>query len=193
MPAWRGFGARRTWTTQSVDPFSPLSPSSVKAPHIFGGGDREHFPRAVPAPWYEDAEIAERLAPRTPNYNFTNDDDDDDSHRHNHHWLVRNQPPLTQSEAAAVDRLYVSRLKSLISVDDLVEDLVHQLEDSDVLRDTYVIFTSDNGFRLGQFRVPMGKMHPYENDVRVPMMVRGPGIVASRNTTVTTPCSLTCI
>lgn len=32
------------------------------------------------------------------------------------------------------------------------------------------------GYRFGQFRMPMGKWNVYENDIRIPMVVRGPGI-----------------
>jgi arylsulfatase A-like enzyme len=143
---------------------------SVKAPHIQDGGG---FPMAIPAPWYENTTIPERFAPRTSNYNATTTRPNEKDY---HHWLVRNQPPMSDLEATMVDDLYVSRLKTLLSIDDLVEDLVEELETLGVLNNTYIVFTSDNGYRLGQFRMPQCKLHPYENDVRVPMMIRGPGI-----------------
>ena len=149
---------------ENLKPFLALI--SVKAPHILDGPG---FPVSIPAPWYQSTTIPEEQAPRTPNYNYSAPD---------HHWIVRNQLPLTEEEAKRVDALYVSRLKTLLSVDDLVEDLMHQLEP--ILNHTYVIFTSDNGYRLGQFRMPMCKLHPYENDIRVPMMMRGPGIRSNR-------------
>jgi N-acetylglucosamine-6-sulfatase len=140
---------------------------SVKAPHLQDGPG---FPVATPAPWYENMIIPEHQAPRTPNYNHACPD---------HHWLVRSQPPLTKEEACRVDQLYVSRLKTLLSVDDLVQELVETTlgKNQKVLDNTYIVFTSDNGYRLGQFQMPQGKFHPYENDIRVPMMIRGPGIV----------------
>lgn len=155
------------WMERQVqsNPQKPfLSIISVKAPHIQDG---PNFPVSIPAPWYSDTVIPEEIAPRTPNYNFSAPD---------HHWLVRTQKPLTKLEATKVDELYVSRLKTLLSVDDLVEELFQKLEDLQVLDNTYILFTSDNGFRLGQFRMPEAKLHPYENDVRVPMMILGPGI-----------------
>ena len=138
---------------------------AVKAPHIQDGPG---FPQAIPAPWYTDAKLPGRnYAPRTPNYNASCPE---------HHWLVRQQPPLTELEANKVDELYETRLRTLLSVDDLVEDLVTTLDNIGVLDDTYILFTSDNGYRFGQFRMPQGKFHPYENDIRVPMYIRGPGI-----------------
>ena len=44
------------------------------------------------------------------------------------------------------------------------------------LDDTYVIYTSDNGFHLGEHRLIAGKDTPYEEDIRVPMVMRGPGV-----------------
>lgn len=137
---------------------------SVKAPHIQDG---PYFPQTIPAPWYHNVTIPEKMAPRTSNYNLSCPD---------HHWLVRNQPPLTLLQGQQVDKLYQTRLKSLLSVDDLVESIVQTLEEVNMIDNTYIVFTSDNGYRLGQFRMPVCKLHPYENDIRVPMMIRGPRI-----------------
>ncbi|KAL3917235.1 MAG: hypothetical protein SGILL_004805 [Bacillariaceae sp.] len=142
-----------------------MSLISVKAPHLL---DSNGYSLSEPAPWYRNTSISEQAAPRTPNYNYSGSPD--------HHWLVRSQGPITQEEGQHIDALYVSRLKTLISVDDLVEELVLKLDRWGVLNNTYVVFTSDNGYRLGQFRMPICKLHPYENDIRVPMMIRGPGI-----------------
>jgi N-acetylglucosamine-6-sulfatase len=158
-----GWIERHVKGPKKQQPFMTLI--SVKAPHILDG---DGFPLSTPAPWYENTSISETTAPRTPNYNYSGYPD--------HHWLVRSQGPLTQEEGERIDALYVSRLKTLISVDDLVEELIHKLEQWNVLNNTYIFFTSDNGYRLGQFRMPMCKLHPYENDIRVPMMIRGPGI-----------------
>ena len=44
------------------------------------------------------------------------------------------------------------------------------------LDNTYLVFASDNGFHLGQHRMPAGKQTAYEPDIHVPLMVRGPGV-----------------
>jgi hypothetical protein len=74
------------------------------------------------------------------------------------------------------DYFYRSRLRALQGVDELVDHLVKRLEDSDKLDNTYIIYTSDNGFHIGQHRLPPGKTCGYEEDIRVPLFIRGPGI-----------------
>ncbi|MFI5054646.1 MAG: sulfatase/phosphatase domain-containing protein, partial [Acidimicrobiia bacterium] len=59
-----------------------------------------------------------------------------------------------------------------------VQHLVDTLRATGQLDHTYVVFASDNGFHLGQHRMPAGKQTAYETDIRVPLMVRGPGIRA---------------
>jgi N-acetylglucosamine-6-sulfatase len=74
---------------------------------------------------------------------------------------------------------YRSRLESLLAVDDLVARLLGELRRSGELERTLVIVTSDQGFVLGEHGL-VGKQLPYEESVRVPLVVRGPGIDAGR-------------
>lgn len=90
--------------------------------------------------------------------------------------IVRNLPPLTQPQIDAMEFHYQSRLRSLQGVDDLVERLVGSLEQQGLLDDTYIIYTSDNGHHMGEHRMIAGKTTAYEEDIRVPMIVRGPGV-----------------
>ena len=81
------------------------------------------------------------------------------------------------------DTLYRKRAQSMLAVDELVVDLVKKLEQNGQLDNTYIFFTSDNGFGIGEHALPPGKGLAYEEDIHVPMMVRGPGI--KPNTVVT--------
>lgn len=74
------------------------------------------------------------------------------------------------------DYFYRSRLRALQGVDELVDSLVTRLEESDQLDQTYIIYTSDNGFHIGQHRLPPGKTCGFEEDIRVPLFIRGPGV-----------------
>jgi arylsulfatase A-like enzyme len=67
-------------------------------------------------------------------------------------------------------------LRALQGVDELVDSLVTRLEESDQLENTYIIYTSDNGFHIGQHRLPPGKTCGFEEDIRVPLFIRGPGV-----------------
>lgn len=68
------------------------------------------------------------------------------------------------------------RLRSLQSVDEMVEKIVHQLEEADMIDNTYIIYTTDNGYHIGQHRMHPGKECGFETDINVPLIIRGPGI-----------------
>jgi arylsulfatase A-like enzyme len=87
---------------------------------------------------------------------------------------------VSKKEAATWDALYRNRLRSLQSVDDMIGDLTNTLRQSGRLDNTYFIFTSDNGFHIGQHRMPPGKNTAYVEDTRVPFVIRGPGVPAGR-------------
>ncbi len=78
---------------------------------------------------------------------------------------------IAAGELEAVAR---GRLESLLAVDEMVADLVAELRAAETLDETVFIFTSDNGFLLGEHGL-LGKELPYEESARVPLIVSGPG------------------
>lgn len=109
-------------------------------------------------------------APRTPNFNVKVGMEK--------HWLLRQGvQPLPENIVAEVDKVFQGRLQTLLTVDDMVRDVVETLDNLRHLDNTFVIYTSDNGYHLGQFSQPLDKREPYETDVRVPLLMRGPGLV----------------
>ena len=89
---------------------------------------------------------------------------------------IANNPLLTSQEAGALTEVDQQRRKSLLSVENKVRRIVDTLAAAGELNNTYIVLTSDNGFMLGEHRIPKGKSQPYEPAVRVPLLIRGPGI-----------------
>lgn len=137
------------------------------APHLERIGNKSFPPR--PAPRHEDA-FSEEPLPATPSFD---EPDVNDKPAH-----IRRLPvlaPVKEDRALANHR---ARLASLLAVDEMVERLVDALRDTGQLDRTVIFFTSDNGFFLGEHRIPDGKYFVYEEAVRVPLIVRGSGFKA---------------
>jgi arylsulfatase A-like enzyme len=110
--------------------------------------------------------------PRTPSFNEA---DISDKPR----WL-RKLPLLTDDQIAKMEGLYRKRRQSMLALDDMVETLINTLQATGQLSNTYVVFSSDNGWHQGEHRLPAGKSRLFEEDIRVPLAIRGPGIPAGR-------------
>jgi arylsulfatase A-like enzyme len=93
-------------------------------------------------------------------------------------FFVRDLPQPTRSEQDALLAVALQRAESLSVLDAEVERTVDRLEQAGELDDTIVVFASDNGFFLGEHRMRRGKTLAYEPSLRVPMLMRGPGIPA---------------
>lgn len=90
---------------------------------------------------------------------------------------IQELPRIGSSKRTALTRDYRSRLESLLAVDEAVGRIVAALREEGELEKTVLLFTSDNGFHLGEHRVE-NKRWPYEESARVPLIARGPGIPA---------------
>jgi N-acetylglucosamine-6-sulfatase len=89
---------------------------------------------------------------------------------------------LSEEEVSNIDDYYRQRLESMLAVDEMVGSLVEELEAAGELDNTYIFFTSDNGWFNGEHRIPSRKNRPYEESARVPLFVRGPEIPAGAKT-----------
>ena len=90
---------------------------------------------------------------------------------------LRQEPP-TEAQQAALLEATRQRAEAESVVDDQVRRIVATLRASGELDNTYIIFSSDNGYLLGEHRVKQGKLLPWDPSLRVPFLVRGPGIPA---------------
>jgi arylsulfatase A-like enzyme len=125
-------------------------------------------PNPRPAPRDAGA-FAGRPLPRPPSFNERNVSDKP--------GFVRKRPRLDAAAVAHVTALYRARLGSLLAVDRLVKGIAAELRRHGELESTIIIFTSDNGYMLGQHRL-VGKLLPYEESSRVPFVIAGPGVPA---------------
>jgi arylsulfatase A-like enzyme len=131
-----------------IAPFSPHSPYNPAPRH-------QHM--------FNDAEL-----PRPPSFN---EEDVGDKP-----GFIQELPRLRNDEIDSIQAHYRRRLQCLQSVDELVGTVVRTLEETGQLDNTYLIYASDNGFHLGLHRLLEGKDTAYEEDIRVPFAMRGPGI-----------------
>ena len=90
-------------------------------------------------------------------------------------------PSLSQPELDELRDKYRLRIQSLQSIDDMVEQIYNTLMDTGLLDETYIIFTSDNGYHMGEHRLLAGKNTPFEEDIRVPLLVSGPRVKPGLN------------
>ena len=91
-------------------------------------------------------------------------------------FFIRRRTPMTPTEDEAVLQDYRQRVEALSVVDDEVANVMATLRRTGELDNTYVLFTSDNGYFLGEHRMRQGKILPYEPSLRVPLLMRGPGL-----------------
>jgi arylsulfatase A-like enzyme len=136
---------------------------STLAPH--GESHRKGvLPNPRPAPRHEKRYEGVPL-PKSPSFNEADVSDKP--------YFVKRK--LTRRERVQLRERYQDRLASLLSVDDAVGAVVRELNDSGELDETLIVFTSDNGYLLGEHRL-VRKHWLYEESTQVPTVMRGPGI-----------------
>jgi N-acetylglucosamine-6-sulfatase len=113
---------------------------------------------------YSDAPL-----PKSPSFNEADVSDKPE--------FVRETPRLTPRQVGTLRAQHRDRLRSLRDVDEMVDDILDLLEHRGELGNTYVVFTTDNGLQQGQHRL-LKKSTPYEAAAGVPLVVRGPGVLA---------------
>jgi N-acetylglucosamine-6-sulfatase len=146
------------------------------APHEGNPRDRDDPPRLLtpsPAPRHRDLMYAQTL-PHPASF-----DEGDVSDKP---LDIQGRRLVTQNDLLAMTENYQQRLESLLAVDEGVAQLLDALRAGGRLDNTVIVFTSDNGFLQGEHRIRDGKVYLYEPSIRVPLIVRGPGV--PRDTTL---------
>lgn len=132
----------------------------------FLGPHAPHLP-STPPPYPVDPKIAEIPVPIDPIYGELGSDK---------HSFLAKEPVINQQDKLAIQTEHTHRLQSLVAVDDVVRQVVEYLKSAGEWDNTYFFYTSDHGYNLGQFRVDSHKTMVYDHNLRVPMIVGGPGI-----------------
>jgi arylsulfatase A-like enzyme len=94
-------------------------------------------------------------------------------------WLSQFQP-LPPSQIATIDRKFRKRAQSVQAVDRMIGRLEAELAARGLARNTYIVFSSDNGLHMGEHRLLPGKLTAFDTDINVPLIVTGPGVPAGR-------------
>jgi N-acetylglucosamine-6-sulfatase len=129
---------------------------------LYWASSAPHIP-AVPADRYSTA-FSDLPTYRPPNYN---EDDVSDKPAY-----IQALPRMTTAQQTSEDELRIDQYRSLLAVDDGVSTILTALADTGRLANTMVVFMSDNGFSWGEHRRFKTKMLPYEENIRVPMVIR---------------------
>ena len=129
-------------------------------------------PDPRPAPRYA-AESKRYVLPRPPSFNEADISDKSSN-------LIDAAPSMSDAQIQQLQLDYQGRAGSLRAVDDHVARLVRILRNTGQLRNTLILFVSDNGWLQGQHRVTGDKYLPFEESIRVPFILRGPGVPAGR-------------
>jgi arylsulfatase A-like enzyme len=119
-----------------------------------------HAP-AIPADRHRRAATTRGGAPRVPSF-----DAGDMSHK----------------RVKAADSLYVKQLRAMFAVEDMIADVIDALREQNRLDNTYLFFASDNGLHHGEHGIVNNKNTPFEESIRTPLIVLGPGVPAGQTT-----------
>ena len=106
-------------------------------------------------------------APRTPAFGVTP--------RNAPAWLAA-RAQLTAANEQKLDKQFEKRVESVQDVDRMVGTLEQTLAATGQLDNTVFVFTSDNGYHMGEYNLLAGKQTAFDTDVNVPLIVAGPGI-----------------
>jgi N-acetylglucosamine-6-sulfatase len=97
-------------------------------------------------------------------------------------WLS-GHAPLRPKQVATIDAAFRKRAQAVEAVDDLIGAIEAALRARGLLDDTYIVFSSDNGYHMGEHRLLPGKMTAFDTDTKVPLIVAGPGVAHGETTT----------
>ena len=141
----------------------------TEAGNLEGGIDNEPTLGVPPVPASRHKDMFKGYkVPRVPSYN---EPDVSDKPK-----FVKDQPLMTQAQMDYIDHWYARRLESLQAADEGLAKIVQLLKSTGEWKNTYIVFTSDNGYQMGEHRIWLNKVDNYEPSTRLPLVILGPKV-----------------
>ena len=162
----------------TVAPTAPHSDVNIRTSNIDDDFDENTNVQSPPIPaWRHKDLFKDEIVPRTPNFN--------PDHACGVSW-ISHLPKQSRANVDYNDEWHRNRLRTLQAVDEMIDSLVIRLDGAGVLENTYIFYSSDNGYTIGQHRRQPGKQCAFEQDINVPLLVRGPGVPGGTETSIVT-------
>ena len=166
------------WIRSIVEANKPQQEQGRRPFFAWIGPHAPHLP-STPAPWYMDHPVGNLSVIREPNYGVLGGDK---------HAFYPQEPVISapgdpgvhagNSDEEKIQDEYSKRMRSMLSVDDIVRDVREYLSEQNEWNNTIMVFLSDHGYTLGGFRVDSHKMQVYDHVTRVPFLLHAPGMLA---------------
>lgn len=121
----------------------------------------------IPAPRHQGL-FMDEIAPRTPRFNKQADSTAPD-------WM-RQLETLDNKQIDKIDNIFRNRLRCVQSIDEMLGNIRKVLKETGEAENTYIFFSSDNGYHLGDYSMLQGKQTPFDIDIRVPLIAYGPHV-----------------
>lgn len=90
--------------------------------------------------------------------------------------FIRGRPEFNAAERSALLKVARQRAEAIYVMDQQIGKLIATLKATGQWESTVLMFTSDNGYLMGEHRIPYGKVKVHEPSLRVPFLVTGPGL-----------------
>ena len=100
-------------------------------------------------------------------------------------WL-KEIKPLTKANIAKIDKDFRMRIEADEAVDKMIGDIRAELTSLGIDKNTYIVFSGDNGYHMGEYSLMPGKMTPFDTDIRVPLVIVGPGVASGTSVSAIT-------
>jgi arylsulfatase A-like enzyme len=135
------------------------------------GSFAPHWPY-TPAPRYANA-FPGVTAPEAPSF--------DQLPTNPPSWLA-GRPPLSAADVGQINNAFRERVQAVQAINDMIYKVEQTLAADGLSNNTYIVFSSDNGLHMGEYRLMPGKMTAFDTDIHVPLVVIGPGVPANTHT-----------